>query len=301
MKRTHSPRTSAFTLIELLVVISIIGVLVALMLPAIGQAREMARRTLCLSNQRQYGISVNVCGTDNRGFFPGLISFGQGRSMDTWYQPNYMFYDWEWEANKMAVQYIPKAITICPSAAPEYNTSKSWYGSTDRPYGDTDYSLKVGFGSNHMDGSFDSLGYYNEFRMHWGTYGIRGFYQENWRYPRKWKGFFFNWKQEQPNNWGTPQSNMAVLLMDRQRGPEITNQDTSGYSIFRANHASVALENGAAEGVNALLKDGSARWMYLANIYGDALHRDRNLYDYSGYGEGTYAEYVDDQMADLIQ
>ena len=71
--------------------------------------------------------------------------------------------------------------------------------------------------------------------------------------------------------------------------------------MFCATMRSASLENGAAEGVNALIRDGSARWMYLANIYGDTAHRARNLYDYSGYAEGTYAEYVDDQMADLIQ
>jgi prepilin-type N-terminal cleavage/methylation domain-containing protein/prepilin-type processing-associated H-X9-DG protein len=63
----------AFTLIEVLVVISIVGILVALLLPAIQAARESARRVQCTNNLRQFGLAIHAYSSSYNVIVPGRI------------------------------------------------------------------------------------------------------------------------------------------------------------------------------------------------------------------------------------
>lgn len=82
-------RKHAFTLVELLVVIGIIALLIAILLPVLGKAREASQKTACLSNLRQLGAVMQIYATENHDVIPiGYIEEKQFSYVVNWNNGN---------------------------------------------------------------------------------------------------------------------------------------------------------------------------------------------------------------------
>ena len=76
--KPYGSHRRGFTLIELLVVMAIVAILAALLLPALGRAKEQARRVQCVSNLKQVSLAIKLFALEQEGYYPWHIVPGEG-------------------------------------------------------------------------------------------------------------------------------------------------------------------------------------------------------------------------------
>ena len=130
-----------FTLIELLIVVSIIGILVSLLLPSIMKARERGKRAVCISNNHQLYLALDMYQQDFQSMPPGNATISKGHGIDSTY--------WVKGKRPMGLAILNTAgyiegggVFYCPS-----------WNHPDKDYGVIDFDgSDVSFGTNQFGG-----------------------------------------------------------------------------------------------------------------------------------------------------